>query len=165
MGRERYVVSTIESTAWLVGSHADKAHTNAILERATEMLVRAWTCEYNVSKGEHCRIFAFWDAVAGSLNKSIVYSFQAAFGEIVNPPGDVGNVRLTFQSNKGARYIVIHIGLYDRLRREDYDMICEKAALNDPRKDLLEVELNKLLAQLRAPKEQKELIVGCMCQY
>jgi hypothetical protein len=127
MSRDRYVVHTIESTAWLLGSCADKAKTNAILERAHEMLSNVWTCEYKFSKGEPGLIFAFWDAVAGSLNKSIVYSFQALTGEQVNPPGEVGNVRLTFQASQAARYLIIQIGLNDRMGREDYDLICEKA--------------------------------------
>jgi hypothetical protein len=126
MSRISYVMHTIQSTCWLVGSCNDGTQSDAIMQRACEMLSNVWTCEYKASKGNLALTQWFWDSVSGSFDPRIVYHFHARFGEDVNPPGDIGNVKLTFQSNPAGRLLMLRLTLNDRVQREDYELICEK---------------------------------------
>jgi len=120
MSREHYTAKTVASAAHLLESCADAGQIDTIMARMTEMLNNVWDFEYRKLKRENapvalpvmCRVF--WDKVAYELVCTVdklVYSFMAVYGEEVNPPGQEGNVHISFRANGCVSFFVTQLKL------------------------------------------------------
>lgn len=110
MNRFTYIKNCIKSAVFLSSSSfVTDEQKEFILSAANKMMNEAWKVEYiSYSKsfgGEFLdvQIRQFWHQMTNDLeteNDLLVYSFNAIYGEEVNPPGIKGNVEITIQPNK-----------------------------------------------------------------
>lgn len=115
MNRMLYITRTISSAGHLVASSlATPAITDVIMAHAQDMVNMVWVVEYRKLKQEAppehlmTAVGAFWNQASQELvcNQHL-HSFNAAYDETVNPPGQEGNVHIDFQTrNSVSRYLL-----------------------------------------------------------
>ena len=115
-----YTIKTVASAAHLLASCLDSQTTDVVMARATHMLNSVWTVKHRALKASTppeylpIAIKAFWDEVSAGLVTTIdhhCYTFQAIHGEEVNPPGQEGNVHISFQAYRSVSYFVANLKL------------------------------------------------------
>jgi len=114
-----YVVKTFESAAHLLGGSASNTHVCAIMERITFMLNRLWfvqhrrieeMCPPSLIDGYRVLVGEFWNKVSEELvTQKKLYSFEAVYGVEVNPPGERGNVHISFQANNSVQFFTLKL--------------------------------------------------------